>query len=248
MQLESQTHAAGTRAFAGMLSGAVSKGGEPRVAASVDWRGRCGATNFVSMDTSNRFREQIRFIVEIDKLKGVLRRTLLTDRSRRENSAEHSWHLAIMAMLLAEYAEPDVDVRRVMELVLVHDLVEIDAGDTFAYDADGNMDKALRERAAADRLFGILPPDQAVRIRELWDEFEAGETPEARYALALDRLQPLLQNVSAEGGAWRSHGVTREQVLMRMSPIRDLNASIWAWVEWTIDNVWAAGHIRSIED
>jgi len=201
-----------------------------------------------SMNTTDRFSAQIRFIVEIDKLKRVLRRTLLTDKSRRENSAEHSWHLAVMAMLLAEYAGPGIDVPRVMELVLVHDLVEIDAGDTFAYDADGNLSKAAREQAAADRLFGMLPPDQADRLRRLWDEFEAGETVEARYALALDRLQPLLQNVSAEGGAWRSHGVTREQVLLRMSPIRDLDASIWAWVEWTIDNVWAAGQIRSIED
>jgi 5'-deoxynucleotidase YfbR-like HD superfamily hydrolase len=200
------------------------------------------------MEISDRFREQIRFIVEIDKLKGVLRRTLLTDRSRRENSAEHSWHLAIMAVLLAEYAEPDVDIARVMELVLVHDLVEIDAGDTFAYDVDGNMDKESRERAAADRIFGILPSDQSVRLRALWDEFEEGQTPEARYALALDRLQPLLQNVNAEGGAWRSHGVTREQVLLRMSPIRDLDESMWAWVVWTIDHVWAAGHIRSIDD
>jgi 5'-deoxynucleotidase YfbR-like HD superfamily hydrolase len=200
------------------------------------------------METSDRFREQIRFIVEIDRLKGVLRRTLLTDRSRRENSAEHSWHLAMMAMLLAEYAEPGINVARVMELVLVHDLVEIDAGDTFAYDEAGNMDKESREQAAADRIFGILPPDQAVRLRGLWDEFEAGRTAEARYALALDRLQPLLQNVNAEGGAWRSHGVTREQVLLRMSPIRDLNESMWAWVVWTIDHVWAAGHIRSIDD
>jgi len=200
------------------------------------------------MDTSDRFHEQIRFIVEIDKLKGVLRRTLLTDRSRRENSAEHSWHLAVMALLLAEYAEPGVDVRRVMELVLVHDLVEIDAGDTFAYDAAGNMDRESRERAAADRLFGLLPPDQAARLRALWDEFESSQSPEARYALALDRLQPLLQNVHTEGGAWRSHGVTREQVLLRMSPIRDLNEDMWAWVVWTIDHVWAAGHIRSIDD
>jgi len=150
--------------------------------------------------------------------------------------------------LLAEYAEPGVDVRRVMELVLVHDLVEIDAGDTFAYDAAGNMDRESRERAAADRLFGLLPPDQAARLRALWDEFESSQSPEARYALALDRLQPLLQNVHTEGGAWRSHGVTREQVLLRMSPIRDLNEDMWAWVVWTIDHVWAAGHIRSIDD
>jgi putative hydrolase of HD superfamily len=200
------------------------------------------------VQNDDRFKAQIGFIVEIDKLKGVLRRTLLTDRSRRENSAEHSWHLAVMAMLLAEYSPPGVNVARVAEMVLVHDIVEIDAGDTFAYDVAGNADREAREQVAAGRLFGLLPPDQAERMRGLWEEFEAGETAESKFALALDRLQPLLQNVHAEGGAWRSHGVTREQVLLRMQPVRDLSESIWTWVVWTIDNVWAAGHIRSIDD
>jgi putative hydrolase of HD superfamily len=198
------------------------------------------------MDTS-RFEKQIRFIVEADRLKRVLRRTLLTDGSRRENSAEHSWHVALMAPLLTEYASPGVDVTRVVELLLVHDLVEIDAGDTFAYDMAGQADRQAREQAAADRLFGLLPADQAQRFRALWDEFEAGSSDEARYAIALDRLQPLLQNVHAEGGAWRSHGVTREDILLRMHPLQELGPALWEWVVMIIDTVWAAGHIRSAD-
>ncbi len=197
---------------------------------------------------SERFAGQIRFIVEIDKLKGVLRRTLLTDRSRRENSAEHSWHLALMATLLAEFAPPATNVRRVIEMLLVHDIVEIDAGDTFAYDAAGNADRAQRESAAADRLFGLLPPDQGSRLRALWEEFEAGASDEARYAIALDRLQPLLQNVHADGGAWRTHGVTREQVLARMQPIRELSESIWLYVTRQIDEVWMKGRVKRFTD
>jgi putative hydrolase of HD superfamily len=199
------------------------------------------------MQTS-RFEQQIRFIVEIDRLKSVLRRTLLTDGSRRENSAEHSWHVALMASILSEHAQPEVDVQRVIEMLLVHDLVEIDAGDTFAYDAAGNADRAARERAAADRLFQLLPPDQNHRFRQLWEEFEEGRTPESRYAIALDRMQPLLQNVHSQGGAWRSHGVTREQILMRMQPIEDLSAELWVYVVRLIDEVWAAGHVHSLDD
>ena len=198
--------------------------------------------------TDDRFRDQLAFILEVDRLKTVLRRTWLTDGSRRENSAEHSWHLALMAVLLEEHAEPGLDIRRVIEMALIHDIVEIDAGDTFAYDTAGNESKAAREMAAAERLFGLLPEDQARRVRSLWDEFEAGATPEARYALALDRLQPLIQNVHGKGGAWRSHGVTREQVLQRMSPVRDVSESLWLYIVSAVDEVWTAGHIRSSED
>jgi putative hydrolase of HD superfamily len=196
----------------------------------------------------NRLEAQLRFIVEVDRLKSVLRRTWLTDGSRRENSAEHSWHLALMALLLAEHAPPGLDLPHATRILLVHDLVEIDAGDTFAYDADGNADRAAREREAAERLFGLLPPDQARELRALWEEFEAGETAEARFALALDRLQPLLLNVRSQGGAWRAHGVTREQVLDRMQPIATVSAEIWAYVEWAVNEVWAAGWIRTLEE
>jgi putative hydrolase of HD superfamily len=200
------------------------------------------------MTSDERFAQQLRFIVEIDKLKRVLRRTLLTDKSRRENSAEHSWHIALMAPILAEYAAADVDVLRVVKMLLVHDLVEIDAGDTFAYDADGHLDKEDRERAAADRIFGLLPADQRRELRELWDEFEVSESADARFALALDRLQPLLQNVHADGGTWRSHGVTQEQVLERMLPIKRTSDLLWAYAVEAIETVWLKGDVRRIED
>jgi putative hydrolase of HD superfamily len=189
--------------------------------------------------TDTRLPRQLDFIVEVDRLKGVLRQARLVDGSRFENSAEHSWHLALMAILLDEYADPGTNVRRTIEMVLVHDIVEIDAGDTFAYDVDGNADRAEREAAAADRLFALLPADQAGRLRDLWDEFEAGTTAEARYALALDRLQPLLQNVFASGGSWLARRVTRKQVLARMQPIRDLSEPLWTWVVDAIDRTWA---------
>ena len=199
------------------------------------------------MTNDERFVKQLRFIVEIDKLKRVLRRTLLTDQSRRENSAEHSWHIALMAPLLAEYAAEEIDVLRVMKMLLVHDLVEIDAGDTFAYDAAGHLDKEDRERAAADRVFGLLPEDQATELRSLWNEFEVSETPEARFALALDRLQPLLQNVHADGGTWRSHGVTREQVVERMRPIQRTSVFLWEYAIEAIETVWVKGVVRAID-
>jgi len=186
---------------------------------------------------------QLAFILEIDKLKGVVRQTLLTDGSRRENSAEHSWHLAIMAILLTQYAAAPVDVARTMKMVLVHDLVEIDAGDTFAYDAAGNVGKEERERLAANRVFGILPEVQGRELRELWDEFEEAVTPEARYANALDRLQPLLHNANTEGGTWRIHNVKRAQVYKRMEPVRIGLPEIWPVVVKIIEDACATGWI-----
>lgn len=164
------------------------------------------------MDHEARLHDQLAFLLEADRLKQVLRRNPLTDGSRRENSAEHSWHLALFALVLAEHAAEPVDVCRVVEMLLVHDLVEIDAGDTYAYDDAAHADKAERERAAADRLFPLLPDDQAARCRGLWDEFEARSTPEARFAHAVDRLQPILQNYLADGAAWREHGITVDRV------------------------------------
>ena len=161
-----------------------------------------------------RLKKQIDFIVEIDKLKHILRRTVLIDKSRRENDAEHSWHLAVMAILLKEYAAEDVDLEKVMKMVLVHDLVEIDAGDTFCYDAKANLDKRDRELCAADRLFAILPEDQAKELRRLWEEFEECTTPEARFAASLDRLQPFIHNVHTDGHTWKN-GVTSDQVHAR---------------------------------
>jgi len=200
-----------------------------------------------SSPADGRLEQQLRFLVEIDRLKTVRRRTLLTDRSRRENSAEHSWHIALMALLLSEYAQPGLDVTRVVSMLLVHDLVEIDAGDTFAYDVSGNASRVERERNAADRIFGLLPDDQHAMVRALWNEFEAGETPEARFAVAVDRLQPLLQNVMASGGTWRSHGVTMEQVLERMSPLAAACPTLWRYAEWAVTEVWVSGMVRDPE-
>ncbi len=177
-----------------------------------------------------RLAQQIAFIVEADKLKNVLRRTPLTDASRLENSAEHSWHLALTALVLIEYAAPQTDVLRVLELVTVHDLVEIDAGDTFAYDVTANRTKTERELVAADRIFGLLATDQATRLRALWNEFEEQQTPESRYAHAIDRLQPLLQNMQSGGGSWQTHGVTRVDVLRRMSPLQTELPEVWPFV------------------
>lgn len=188
--------------------------------------------------SDDRLSRQLTFIAEVDRLKAVLRQSRLTDGSRYENSAEHSWHLGLMAVLLHEFADDGTDLKRSIEMVLVHDIVEIDAGDTFAYDAAGNADRAEREAAAADRLFALLPADQETHVRGLWEEFETGMTPEARFALALDRLQPLIQNVYAGGGSWLARRVSREQVLHRMQPIRDISESLWAWVVNAIDETW----------
>jgi putative hydrolase of HD superfamily len=194
-----------------------------------------------------RLVSQIRFLVDADRLKAVLRRTPLVDASRQENSAEHSWHMILAAMVMKEYVEEPLDVVRVLEMTAVHDLVEIDAGDTFAYDAAANESKAERERAAADRIFGQLPVDQAVRLRELWEEFEGHATPESRFANALDRLQPLLQNAYAGGGSWSTHDVSRAQVLRRMAPIETTMPALWPFVIEIVDAFCSSGAIRASE-
>ena len=191
----------------------------------------------------DRLERQIRFIAELDRLKHVLRRTPLTDGSRRENSAEHSWHVAAMAPLVAEYCRAPVDLSRVVLMLLVHDVVEIDAGDTFCYDADARLDEAERERRAADRLFALLPDDQCAELLSLWEEFSAAETHESRFAHAVDRLQPLIQNLYSGGGSWRTHRVTRDQVLARMQPIRSSTPELWPFVEHVVAEGVARGFL-----
>jgi putative hydrolase of HD superfamily len=190
-----------------------------------------------------RLGQQLTFLVEIDRLKSVLRQTTLCDGSRHENSAEHSWHLAAMAGILAEYAPPGVDWTRLIRMLLVHDIVEIDAGDAFAYDATANVGRVEREQLAAERIFSLLPAEQATELRDLWEEFEAQTTIEAKVAAAFDRLQPLLNNYSARGGSWRAHGVTRSQVLWRMDPIRESLPAIWPAVLQIISVSCEAGYI-----
>jgi putative hydrolase of HD superfamily len=192
---------------------------------------------------SDRLAHQLAFVLEIDRLKGVLRRTLLCDRSRNENSAEHSWHIALMAVLLAEHAAAPVDVARVVEMLLVHDVVEIDAGDTYVYDLEANRDKEEREQRAAERLFGLLPADQAAAVRALWDEFEARATPEARFAHAVDRLQPLLHNFATEGAAWRQHGVRSEQVVSHNRHMAEGAPGLWDHARRLIEEAVARGYL-----
>ena len=174
-----------------------------------------------------RLEKQIQFIVEIDKVKNIYRQNYLADGERKENDAEHSWHIALMAYLLQEYSEKPVDVSKVMLMVLIHDLVEIDAGDTYAYDAAGAETKRQREEAAADRIFGLLPEDQGRYFRELWEEFEAYETPEGKYAHLLDNFQPLLLNDVSGGLSWKEHQVKKSQIYKRNEKIEETSETIW---------------------
>lgn len=194
-----------------------------------------------------RLEQQLTFLKEIDRLKAVLRRTALIDRSRLENSAEHSWHLAVMAIVLAEHAPAGTDVLHTVRMLLVHDMVEIDAGDTFAYDTAAQHEKAAREQAAADRLFALLPRDVGEDLRGLWEEFEARTTPESQFANALDRLAGLLQNWGGgDGGTWRAHAVTRAAVLERMEPIRLSAPALWPFILEVVEAASEAQHISGV--
>jgi putative hydrolase of HD superfamily len=190
-----------------------------------------------------RLDQQIRFASEAGLLKGVLRQTMLTRPARRENSAEHSWHLAVMALALAEHAPPGTDIGRVVAMLLLHDLVEIDAGDLFLYaDEARQARQEAAERAAADRIFALLPADQVAGLRGLWDEFEQRVTPEARFARALDRLQPMLENTRAGGGTWREHGITADQVMARVTRlIDDGSPTLGRYAREIIEQAVAAG-------
>lgn len=191
-----------------------------------------------------RLERQIRFLMEIDKVKTVLRRNrVVSDPERRENDAEHMYHFAIMATVLAEYANEPVNLLRVLQMILVHDLVEIDAGDTFVYDAAAQVGKREREEAAAERIFGLLPDDQRDEMRAAWEEFEAEETPEAKFAASIDRLQPLLCNYHTQGGAWREHGVRREQVFARNSKIERGSTQLWAAISAVLADGAARGYM-----
>jgi len=193
-----------------------------------------------------RITQQIRFITEADKLKEILRQTLCTQSRRRENDAEHSWHLCLLVITLAEHANvPDLDILRVLKMVIIHDLVEIDAGDTFAYDTARMAGQHDREAIAADRIFGLLPAGQAAQFRTLWDEFETRQTPESKFAAAVDRFQPMLLNCLTEGAAWRSHGVTADRVIARNQHIADGSAALWAYASRMLDEAITAGHLAN---
>jgi putative hydrolase of HD superfamily len=191
-----------------------------------------------------RLARQIDFIAECDKLKEIFRQTINTQSRRAENDAEHSWHLCLCVIVLAEHANvPNLDVLRVLKMLIVHDLVEIDAGDTFAYDVAAMATQHEREAIAAERIFGLLPTDQARDFRALWDEFEAKATPEAKFATAVDRFQPMLLNCRSQGAAWNKHGVTHDRVVARNQHIADGCVELWRYAERMLQDVVNAGHL-----
>lgn len=200
---------------------------------------------FASGVDNERLNAQLRFLLEVDKLKRILRQNLLVDGSRRENSAEHSWHLALTARTFAEYAPEGTDVDKVVEMLVLHDIVEIDAGDTFLFDQVSSQTQAERERAAADRIFPLLPEDQAERARALWEEFEARVTAEARFARAVDRLSPMLANWHNEGGTWVRFGITRAQVMEKVKLISEGSEALGAYATALVDDADRRGYFRA---
>lgn len=182
-----------------------------------------------------KLHKQIKFAIVIDEMKNIFRRNLIIDGSRRENDAEHSWNLAMLAMLFEEYSTEKVNIEKVLKIALVHDLIEVYAGDTFAYDVKGNEDKLQREIESANKLFGILDPVQGAEIRALWDEFEAKETAESKYANAIDRIQPLINNYLTNGHTWKEGDVHAPQIYKRMDIIRTTTPALWPIVEGIIN-------------
>ncbi len=194
-----------------------------------------------------RLKKQFAFFQEIDKEKEIFRQTYLADASRKENDAEHAWHMAIMTVLLSEYANEEIDVLKTVTMLLIHDIVEIDAGDTYAYDPEGKKTQKERERKAADRIFHLLPDDQADKMYELWEEFEAQQTPEAKFARTMDNIQPMMLNDASNGLSWDEHQVKLSQILKRNERTADGSEQIWEYAkeEFLQKNI-QAGHI--IED
>lgn len=190
-----------------------------------------------------RLKRQMDFILEVDKVKNIFRQTYLADGNRKENDAEHSWHLALMAVLLKEYANEDVDLGKVIPMVLVHDLVEIDAGDTYAYDEAAAADKDERERKAAERVFGLLPKDQGDWLKGLWEEFEAYETPEAKFAHMLDNSQPLFLNDASNGKSWSEHGVKKSQIYKRNKRTGEGSEKIWEYMQTLVEKHIQLGNV-----
>lgn len=191
----------------------------------------------------DRLAAQVGFVLEVDRLKSVLRRGYVADGSRYENSAEHSWTLALMALVLAEHAAEPVDLATVLRMVVIHDLVEVDAGDTYVYDDAGRAAAEERERRAADRLFGLLPDDQGSALRAVWVEFETGTSPEARFARALDRFAGFLLNHASEGASWRENGVTADRVHARNEPIGSGSPALWDEVQRRLADAVARGWV-----
>lgn len=199
--------------------------------------------NFLSSNNA-RLDQQLKFIAEADKMTSIIRRTYHVDNSGLENDAEHSWHLALMAMLLGEYAEGKPDCNRAIRMVVVHDLIEIYAGDTYAYDTKGYESKTDREKAAADKLFAQLPDDQNKEIRSLWEEFDAVETDDAKFANCMDRIQPFLHNTLTLGRAWIEHGVKKDDVLGHQKIVEQYMPRIWPWIVENVNNAVIKGWLK----
>lgn len=192
---------------------------------------------------NKRLLKDIEFIVELDKMKSIFRQTSIIGEDRREDDAQHSWHISLMAMVLSEYTNEKVDLLKVIKMLLTHDLVEIFAGDTFCYDEVGNSDKREREVAAAEKIFGMLEDDKGQELRALWDEFEEIETPEAKFATAMDRLQPMLNNYHNDGGTWKKFDISQSDIYKRISPVKDSSEELWKFVEFMIEDAFDKGLI-----
>ncbi len=192
---------------------------------------------------SDRLLKDIEFIAELDKMKSILRQTTLIDKSKRENDAEHSWHISVMAMILSEYANEEVDVCKVIKMLLVHDLVEIYAGDTFCYDVEGNKDKNERETKAADKIFGMLDEDKGRELKKLWEEFEEMKTKEALFAASMDRLQPFLNNYFSDGGTWKKFNVSKKDIYKRIAPLKESSDILWNFTKNMIEDAYDRGYI-----
>ncbi len=193
---------------------------------------------------NDRLKKQLDFFLELDKMKNLYRQTYVLHENRKENDAEHSWHIAITAFLLSEYANKDIDINKVVKMLLIHDVVEIDAGDTYCYDADGNSTKAEREEKAAQRIFGLLPEDQKDEYYSLWHEFEDSKTNEARFAAVIDRIQPLLLNYTKEGISWREHGIAKKQVLARNADYFNESDELAELIKKALDNAEKNGWLK----
>ncbi len=194
---------------------------------------------------NDRLLKDIEFIVELDKMKSILRQTSLIEEDKREDDAQHSWHIAVMAMVLNEYANEDLDDKKVIKMLLIHDIVELYAGDTFCYDKKGNKDKSERELLAADKIFGMLNKGKALEFRALWDEFEEMKTPEALFAASMDRLQPMLNNYYNDGGTWKKFGVDKDAIYKRISPVKKSSNKLWEFVEHMIEDAYSRGLIEN---
>ncbi len=193
---------------------------------------------------NSRLLKDIKFIVELDKMKSIFRQTSIIGEERREDDAQHSWHISVMAMVLGEYSNEKIDICKVIKMLLTHDLVEIFAGDTFCYDKVGNEDKKERELKAAEKVFGMLEEDKAKELRSLWDEFEEMKTPESLFAASMDRLQPMLNNYNNNGGTWRKFNVPKEDIYKRISPVKDSSDQLWKFVQHMIEDAAEKGLIK----